>query len=139
MAARARRGDNSKRTLFVTHPHCAEHRIAHHPEQPKRVEAIEAAVLAHFGERSADFAHDPSPPDATAEALGRFHTVKMQLLASRSPWDAHRGAKCSSWSLGGLGTFSRQPKCSKMQFRFSRRPGDAPVRSQTVPTAPGGP
>ena len=65
MAARARRGDNSKRTLFVTHPHCAEHRIAHHPEQPKRVQAIEAAVLAHFGERSADFAHDPSPPDAT--------------------------------------------------------------------------
>ena len=48
MAARARRGDNSKRTLFVTHPHCAEHRIAHHPEQPKRVQAIEAAVLAHF-------------------------------------------------------------------------------------------
>ena len=73
---RARRGDNSKRTLFVTHPHCAEHRIAHHPEQPKRVQAIEAAVLAHFGERSADFAHDPSPPDATAEALGRFHTKK---------------------------------------------------------------
>ena len=76
MAARARRGDNSKRTLFVTHPHCAEHRIAHHPEQPKRVQAIEAAVLAHFGERSADFAHDPSPPDASMEALGRFHTKK---------------------------------------------------------------
>lgn len=67
-----RRG-NAWRTLFVTHPHCAGHRISHHPEQPKRVEAIETAVLAHLGEH---VAHDSRPPDATREALGRFHTKK---------------------------------------------------------------
>ena len=58
MAARARRGDNSKRTLFVTHPHCAEHRIAHHPEQPKRVEAIErqtAKVLAREEKKDQEY------------------------------------------------------------------------------------
>mmetsp|Transcript_6330 Transcript_6330/g.19972 ORF Transcript_6330/g.19972 Transcript_6330/m.19972 type:complete len:487 (-) Transcript_6330:21-1481(-) len=72
-------GANSKRVLFVTHPACAGHKISHHPEQPKRVEAIEAAVLAHYADDAAlarTLAHDSAPAGADDAALARFHSAK---------------------------------------------------------------
>ncbi|KAH8073288.1 NAD-dependent histone deacetylase [Aureococcus anophagefferens] len=66
---------NATRTLLITHPACAGHHIAHHPEQPKRVVAIEAAVVAAYGD-SKDLARDACPADAPRDALLRFHSER---------------------------------------------------------------
>mmetsp|Transcript_13255 Transcript_13255/g.45958 ORF Transcript_13255/g.45958 Transcript_13255/m.45958 type:complete len:425 (-) Transcript_13255:22-1296(-) len=59
------------RTLLVTHEKCAGHHIRHHPEQPRRVQRIEQAVLAAF---PAGLVHVSDAPAAPLESIRRFHT-----------------------------------------------------------------
>ncbi|KAH8056407.1 NAD-dependent histone deacetylase [Aureococcus anophagefferens] len=82
---------NATRTLLITHPACAGHHIAHHPEQPKRVVAIEAAVVAAYGDNK-DLARDACPADAPRDALLRFHSerhvARLEGLFDRVEADA---------------------------------------------------
>ena len=82
---------NATRTLLITHPACAGHHIAHHPEQPKRVVAIEAAVVAAYGDNK-DLARDACPADAPRDALLRFHSerhvARLEGLFDRVESDA---------------------------------------------------
>jgi len=76
-------------TLLVTHPACVGHHISHHPEQPKRVVAIERAVVSAFG---SSLAHDAAPRPVTVEELELFHApthvARILALCARAEKDA---------------------------------------------------
>ena len=64
-------GEATRRVMMISHEACPLHHIRHHPEQPRRVQRIERAVLAA---KFDSLVVESNAPEATRDSLQMFHT-----------------------------------------------------------------